>query len=94
MEIFKTNKTYGFMAKRIPFTAVSAILIIISVFSLFTKGLNFGIDFAGGTIVQVKYEQNAPIDRIREVLNETKFKGSSITKFGISNFFNSLNMLS
>ena len=33
MEIFKTNKTYGFMAKRIPLTAISAILIIISLFS-------------------------------------------------------------
>ena len=82
MEIFKTNKTYGFMAKRIPFTAVSAILIIISVFSLFTKGLNFGIDFAGGTVIQIKYEKEAPISDIRDILKETKHSNAAITKFG------------
>lgn len=82
MEIFKTNKTYGFMAKRIPFTAVSAILIIISIFSLFTKGLNFGIDFAGGTVIQIKYEKEAPISHIRDLLKETSHSNAAITKFG------------
>lgn len=82
MEIFKTNKTYGFMAKRVPFTAVSAILIIISIFSLFTKGLNFGIDFAGGTVIQVKYEKEAPISEIRDILKETRHSNAAITKFG------------
>lgn len=82
MEIFKTNKTYDFMAKRIPFTAVSAILIIISIFSLFTKGLNFGIDFAGGTVIQIKYEKEAPISDIRDLLKETSHSNAAITKFG------------
>ena len=82
MEIFKTNKTYGFMAKRIPFTAVSAILIVISIFSLFTKGLNFGIDFAGGTVIQIKYEKEAPISDIRDLLKETSHSNAAITKFG------------
>lgn len=82
MEIFKTEKTYNLMGKRVAFLGLSGIFFIASVILLLTKGLNFGIDFAGGTIVQVKYEQVAPIDKIREVLNETKYKGSSITKFG------------
>lgn len=82
MEIFKTNKTYGFMAKRIPFTAVSAILIVISIFSLFTKGLNFGIDFAGGTVIQIKYEKEAPISDIRNLLKGTSHLNAAITKFG------------
>ena len=82
MEIFKTNKTYGFMAKRIPLTAVSAILIIISLFSLFTKGLNFGIDFAGGTVIQIKYDKEAPISDIRNILKETSHSNAAITKFG------------
>ncbi|WP_044416192.1 protein translocase subunit SecF [Halarcobacter anaerophilus] len=82
MEIFKSEKIYDFMGKRIPFLGVSAVLIIASIFLLATKGLNFGIDFAGGTIVQVKYEQKAPIDKIREVLKDTEYKGSSITEFG------------
>ena len=82
MEIFKSGKTYNFMGKRIPFLGFSSILVIISLVLLFSKGLNFGIDFAGGTIVQVKYEQKAPIEKIRDVLNSTNYKGSSITEFG------------
>lgn len=82
MEIFKANTIFNFMGKRLPFLGLSGILVIASIILLFTKGLNFGIDFAGGTIVQVKYEQKAPIDKIREVLNGTEFKGSSITEFG------------
>ena len=54
MEIFKTEKTYDFMKKRLPFLGLSSILIIVSIVLLLTRGLNFGIDFVGGTIVQVK----------------------------------------
>ena len=82
MEIFKTNVIHNFMGKRLPFLGLSSILFIASIVLLFTKGLNFGIDFAGGTIVQVKYEQVAPIDKIRDTLKATKYGNSIITKFG------------
>lgn len=82
MEFFKIDKTFDFMSKRLPFLGLSSILVVASIILLFTKGLNFGIDFAGGTIVQVKYETSAPIDKIREVLSSSKYKGSSISEFG------------
>ncbi len=83
MEIFKTNTIYNFMAKRLPFMILSGLILIASLTLLMTKGLNFGIDFAGGTIVQVKYEQKAPIDKIRSILNSTEeFNNASITEFG------------
>ena len=83
MELFKTDKIYDFMGKRLPFLGISAILVIASVVLLFTKGLNFGIDFAGGTIVQVKYETKAPIDKIRETLSKNPaYANASITEFG------------
>ncbi len=83
MEIFKQNKTYDFMGKRIPFLGFSALLVIISFVLLFTKGLNLGIDFSGGTLVQVQYTQNAPIDKIRDVLFEDeRFTKATVTKFG------------
>ena len=82
MEIFKSDKIYNFMGKRIPFLGFSSILLIASIFLLLTKGVNFGIDFAGGTIVQVKYEQKAPIDDIRNTLKNTSYKNASITEFG------------
>ena len=83
MEIFKSNKTYNFMGKRLPFLGFSALLVIISFVLLFTKGLNLGIDFSGGTLVQVQYTQNAPIDKIRDVLSTNeKFDKAVVTKFG------------
>ncbi len=82
MEIFKINKIYDFMGKRVPFLGLSSFLVIASIVLLFTKGLNFGIDFVGGTIVQVKYEEAAPIDKIRDTLKSTKYGNSIITKFG------------
>ena len=82
MEIFKSDKIYNFMGRRIPFLGFSSILVIAAIVLLLAKGLNFGIDFSGGTLVQVKYEQKAPIEKIREVLSNTEYKGSSITEFG------------
>ncbi|MDD2895259.1 MAG: protein translocase subunit SecF [Aliarcobacter sp.] len=85
MEIFKTDKTYDFMSKRIPFLGLSSFLVIVSIILLLTRGLNFGIDFAGGTIIQVKYEQAAPIDKLREILKPTKYSNAVITEFGNPN---------
>lgn len=84
MEIFKTEKIYDFMSKRFAFLGLSSFLIIASIILLFTKGLNFGIDFVGGTIVQVKYEQTAPINQIRDILKDTKYSNAVITEFGSS----------
>ena len=83
MEIFKSDKIYDFMGKRLPFLGLSSILIVVSLVMLFSKGLNFGIDFVGGTIVQVKYEQPAPINKIRDILkSEEKYANATITEFG------------
>jgi len=83
MEIFKSNKTYDFMGKRLPFLGFSAFLVIASFVLLFTKGMNLGIDFSGGTLVQVQYTKAAPIQDIRDLLskNET-FTKAVVTKFG------------
>ena len=82
MEIFKSNKIYNFMGSRLPFLGLSSLLVIASIVLLFTKGLNFGIDFEGGTIVQAKYEQKAPINDIRNILKDTKYNNATITEFG------------
>ncbi len=61
----------------------SIAMVLASYVFLFTKGLNYGVDFAGGTIVQVKYTQAAPIDKMREQLkSDPAFHGASITEFG------------
>jgi len=83
MEFFKSDKIYNFMGKRKQFMLISIIFIVASVILIFTKGLNFGIDFKGGTIIQVKYTQTAPLDKIRKVLKENdKFQSASVNFFG------------
>lgn len=83
MEIFKSNKIYDFMGKRLIFLAISAVLVLTSIGLVVVKGLHFGIDFTGGTVVQVKYTQTAPISEIRKVLStKENFSKANVTKFG------------
>ncbi len=85
MEFFKSNKNYNFMGKSKLFFSISLILILISYVLVFTKGLNWGVDFAGGTVVQVKYNTQAPIDLIRNELIKTEmFAKANVTEFGSS----------
>ncbi len=86
MEIFKSDKIYDFMGKSKLFITLSLILVLASYVILFTRGLHYGIDFAGGTLVQLKYEKSAPIKKIREDLKKDPiFKNASITEFGSPN---------
>jgi preprotein translocase subunit SecF len=86
MEFFRTDKTYDFMGKAKYFMALSAILVLGSWALLFFKGLNFGIDFAGGTIVQVRYDKPVDIKVIREALKKSPvFAEASVTYFGSEN---------
>ena len=83
MEFFKYTRTFNFMDKSKAAMVLSIILVLSSFVILATKGLNYGVDFAGGTIVQVKYDTTAPIDKMREVLKTNPiFNGSSISEFG------------
>lgn len=83
MEFFKQTKTINFMGKSKIAIAISIVLVLASWGILATKGLNFGIDFAGGTIVQVKYDKAAPIDTIRKTLaGNAVYDGAQITEFG------------
>lgn len=83
MEFFKYNRTFDFMNKSKMAMAFSIILVLASYAVLATKGLNYGIDFAGGTIVQVKYDTKAPINAMREKLTSNRlFDGASISEFG------------
>jgi len=65
------------------FGVFSVLLITLSLGLLFTKGLNYGIDFAGGTIIQVKYDGVAPIDKVRDIVSAHKnYAGATVTSFG------------
>ena len=61
---------------------VSSFLILISLFSIFTKGLNYGVDFNGGTVIEISFENDAPIEDIRKHLVENNYTKSSVQYFG------------
>ena len=83
MEVFKYKKAIGFMANAKKTAFISIFLVVASLALLFTKGLNYGIDFAGGTIIQVQYQGVAPIEKVREIVtNNEKYAGATVTKFG------------
>lgn len=83
MELFKSHKVYNILDKGKIFFAISIIAFFAAIILVFTKGLSFGIDFAGGTVVQVKYEGAAPIEDIRSRLSKNElFSKATVTPFG------------
>ena len=62
--------------------AISSILVIISLISIFMKGFNFGIDYTGGTIVEVVFEQPVEVSQVRDVLKEYNLENAQIQLSG------------
>jgi len=61
---------------------VSSIFLVVSISSLFIKGLNWGLDFTGGTLVELSYPNGAEIDSIRDTLRSEGFEGAQVANFG------------
>ena len=68
------NKTLQFMKMRRYAQIFSSLLVIISIFSLATNGLKLGLDFTGGTLVEVKYDQPVDLSHIRKLLTHPILK--------------------
>ncbi len=83
MELFKYKEPIALMAKAKYFGMLSLIVVLASWVLIFTKGFNYGIDFAGGTLIQVKYDKKAPLKEIRAKLSAVKkYENASVTNFG------------
>ncbi|MEN6621377.1 MAG: protein translocase subunit SecF [Smithella sp.] len=87
MELIKPGISLDFVGKMKYAVIFSAILIIISIGSvIFHGGLNPGIDFAGGSIIQIKFTKNVSADQIRTALQSSKLRNSMIQQFGTNEF--------
>ena len=83
MELFKYKEPIKLMSRSRRFGILSIIVVLLSLSLVIIKGFNYGIDFAGGTLIQVKYSGDAPLDKVRDRLNEEKkYKNASVTYFG------------
>lgn len=75
-------KMYNFMALRWPAAIFSLVLLAISVGSLATKELQWGLDFTGGTLVEVAYSDSADLTEIRSTLDSRGYSGALVVSFG------------
>ena len=74
------------MSKFIPTFILSLVLLILSIGSLGFKGLNLGLDFSGGTLIEVSYEEAADLIEIRDLMTNNGFDDFQVVNFG-SNIF-------
>jgi preprotein translocase subunit SecF len=74
-----------FLSKRRIAFFLSSLLIIISIASLATQGLKKGIDFTGGTLIEMGFSETVKLDELRGLLDQANFNGAVVQHFGSSN---------
>ncbi len=82
MELIKQGHAFNFMGQRKIAAIFSAVMIITAIISLGMNGLNYGIDFTGGTLVEVGYKDAVELDDVRAAIQETLFDDAVIQYFG------------
>lgn len=75
-------KVINFMGQRKLAVLFSGLLLLVSIVSLATKQLNWGLDFTGGTLVEIHYSATADLNAIRSTLETQGYAGSSVMSFG------------
>ena len=81
MEFFKIRRTIPFMRHALIFNVISLVTFLFAVFFLATKGLNFSVEFTGGTLIEVGYQRPAEVDAVRQALEKAGYKGE-VQTFG------------
>ncbi len=83
MELIKPNTNFDFIGKRKIAMTISCALILAGVLFFFSRGgFNYGVDFAGGTLVQLKFQKDVPTGPVRSTLKKLGFGDSGIQHFG------------
>ncbi len=84
MEFFRIRKDVPFMRFALVFNLISVATFVVAVGALAIKGLNLGVEFTGGTVMEVNYSGPADITSIRETLNEIELADAVVQSFGSS----------
>jgi len=84
LELFPFKKTIPFMSWGKATTIISLVTFLFSIWALWAKGLNLGVDFTGGTLIEVSYSQPADIPSIRSALEKTGLPEITVQNFGTS----------
>ena len=84
MQIFKESTHIDFMGKRKQAIVFSLLLIVFSIGALLTRGLNFGLDFTGGTLIEAGFTQPVDLHELRGALEKAGFADAVVQHFGTS----------
>lgn len=82
MQLLKEQTNFDFMGKRKIAAIFSAILMIISMASLVMNGLNFGIDFTGGTMIELGYQEEVDLNKVKGTLEQGGYTDAVVQTFG------------
>ncbi|MEJ2480433.1 MAG: protein translocase subunit SecF [Acidihalobacter sp.] len=80
--MFYVKNTIDFMRPRWIFMAMSATLVVISVIAIGMRGLNFGIEFTGGTVIEVSYAKAVPLREVRDALHKAGYPDAQVSNIG------------
>ena len=84
MEFFHHKTKYPFMATRRRWYLVSTVLIVAALTSFAFRGLNLGIDFTGGVVLELEFSQDANLEQVRTALEQAGFAHAAVQSFGTS----------
>ena len=82
MEFFRVKKDIPFMKYSKISAVISTTAFILAVFFIIFRGLNLGVDFTGGTMMEVSYPEAANIDDIRQTLQDIDLEDAQVQNFG------------
>ena len=84
MEFFRIRKDIPFMRHALVFNIISLITFVLAVIFLATKGLHLGVEFTGGTVMEINYGHAVDVDKIRDTLNGVNLADATVQSFGSS----------
>ena len=84
MEFFRIRKDINFMKRAAIFNGISLVVFLLAVFFLITRGLHLGVEFTGGTVMELSYGQTADLDKVRTTLEKIGLPDATVQSFGSS----------
>ena len=84
MEFFRIHKTIPFMRHALVLNIVSFVTFALAVFFLFHRGLHLSVEFTGGTVMEVAYQQSVDVGKVRETVGKLGYPDVQVQNFGTS----------
>ncbi|GIU15531.1 MULTISPECIES: protein translocase subunit SecF [unclassified Shewanella] len=84
LQVLNVKGTVNFLRHALPISILSAVLVLGSIVTLATKGINWGLDFTGGTVVELEFSKPADLNAIRTNLSSESVGGALVQNFGSS----------